>query len=112
MSWCWCATEQSLAPAMQAGPRRWHSWAMDVTDDFTAPHQYLNTASMGLPPRTTQQALRTSHQDWAHGDRSEERRVGKEWRARWARDDEKKKKRQARTTMKCKNRTMRGYNAK
>jgi len=53
---------------MQAGPRRWHSWAMDVTDDFTAPHQYLNTASMGLPPRTTQQALRTSHQDWAHGD--------------------------------------------
>lgn len=40
---------------------------MDVTADFTAPAHYLNTASMGLPPRTTQEALRDSHQAWARG---------------------------------------------
>lgn len=41
---------------------------MDFTDDFTAPAHYLNTASMGLPPHTTQQALQTSHQAWARGE--------------------------------------------
>lgn len=40
---------------------------MDVTADFTAPEHYLNTASMGLPPRATQEALRRSHQAWASG---------------------------------------------
>lgn len=35
--------------------------------EFTAETLYLNTASMGLPPRCTQQALRDSHDAWAAG---------------------------------------------
>ncbi|MDP3969048.1 MAG: aminotransferase class V-fold PLP-dependent enzyme [Nocardioides sp.] len=35
--------------------------------EFTAETLYLNTASMGLPPRATQEALRVAHAGWAAG---------------------------------------------
>src|SRR5690625_524047 len=40
---------------------------MDRSSDFAATTVYLNTASMGLPPRITQEALTGALQDWAAG---------------------------------------------
>ncbi|MGC0250143.1 hypothetical protein [Pseudactinotalea sp. Z1748] len=48
---------------------------MDRSGDFDAATVYLNTASMGLPPRTTRDALARTLRQWAEG-RAARRRLG------------------------------------
>src|SRR5690606_33278942 len=43
------------------------STAWPYADEFTPQTLYLNTASMGLPPRATQRALAEAHAAWAAG---------------------------------------------